>query len=184
MRLGTRLLCSTIAFLAFTHRCPAPIQEIPDQPSPSPSAAPATPKPAPAKIAEEAPKKQAAPSPVRSAAPKPAPPAKAPVTHPAAARKFSGKWKGNIAMPASRGGRRPEITYTVNATQDLVTMSPPPSTGSATSRALVNGNSISWRDGVSQEYTTTLSLLPDGKSAQIAITSASGNGGGIVTKEE
>lgn len=87
-------------------------------------------------------------------------------------------------MPASRGGRKPEVVYTINATEDLVTMAPPPSTGSATSRALVNGNSISWRDGVSQEYVTTLSLLPSGKSAQVAITSASGSGGGIVTKEE
>jgi outer membrane biosynthesis protein TonB len=150
MNLFTRSLgLSAVVLLLTTYPLPAPIQEVPESPTPAPEQQ-AKPK-----------KTQAKPKTVESEPkikPMPKPSAMAAIQGPA---KFAGTWNGRIFRSGS--GNTDNVTVVVNAAATSATVSnfsPGPQTG----RTTINGNTISWNWMLAK---WTMTINQDGQNAQI-----------------
>ena len=151
------LLLATCLLLITPHRLPAPIQEIPESPTPAPEDE-AKPKKAQSKprAAESEQKTKSAPKP--SGAAMPSGPAR-----------FAGTWTGTINQ-GILGNIEVSLVIDARGTsvKDITKM------GSFTHPATINGNTMTWRAGWLKEIEWTFTPSGDGKTA--AVTSKSGLG--------
>jgi hypothetical protein len=149
------------------HRLPAPIQEVPETPTPAPqqSAMPKPKRTIKPKVANEN-----SESSTKRKTPAPTPRAR-----------FAGTWSGTVNVPNPLEGGDSNCTYVINAAENSVAETCE-RFNKNTSAATVNGNTISWNNGFFKEYNNALTLIGDGRTAQITITSSWGNGSGTVTR--
>jgi hypothetical protein len=161
-------LLLTVALLLITaHQLPAPIQEVPESPTPALEQS-ATPKPKRTikpKVANEN-----SESSTKRKTPAPNPRAR-----------FAGTWSGTVNVPNPLEGGNSNCTYVINAAENSVAETCE-RFNKNTSAATVNGSTISWKNGIFKEYNNALTLIGDGRTAQITITSSWGNGSGTVTR--
>lgn len=167
---------SAVVLLLTTHPLPAPIQEVPENATPVPEQSA---KPKPRRVAKpkattedwattgEQTKSPAIPSSTKQPPPSPS--------------RFAGTWSGIVNVPNPLVGGNSNCTYIINAADNSVKESCERFREN-TSAATVNGNTISWKNGVFKEYNNSLTLIGDGRTAQITITSSWGSGSGTVSK--
>lgn len=141
-----------VLFLFSAHRLPAPIQEVPESPTP-PLTQPARPKKTPAKsksIESEFKTKTV-----------PKPPAK-PTQGPA---RFAGTWIGTIKGFGIWG----DVEYTLVVDPSGTSVIEKSRLGTGTRKVSSDGTTITWRSGWFKEYTWTLTPNADGKTATGAL---------------
>src|SRR5690242_12365901 len=137
-----RLLIFSVLLFVFAQRLPAPVQEIPETPTPSPRSTPTR-----SAAQQVRPKITATPSKPRSAPDKP--------TH-----LFTGSWHGTLPF-----GMLGTITPTLTVNQDGTAVTESgglvaPFTAPATN----DGRTVSWRTGAVGEMHWTLLPTSDGKT--------------------
>jgi len=135
--------------LATAHRLPAPIQEVPESPTPAPEKS-AKPK-----------AKQTAGSKPSIAEPKASVPSKRVTPVPTPSKKFPGTWRGTV--PFGMFGDL-HLTLVVNNDGNAVTESGGLG-GTVTFRATNDGDTVTWRSGLGNEIHWTLTPNTDGKTA-------------------
>ena len=136
------LILSVLLLFASAQRLPAPIQEIPETPSPSPRSAPKQPRPK-----------------ATATAAKPA------TVQAKSGNLFAGSWHGSLPF-----GMAGTITPTLAVNQDGTAVTESgglvaPFTASATN----NGKTVSWRTGAVNEMQWTLTPASDGKTAVVRV---------------
>jgi hypothetical protein len=156
------------AFLfATAHRLPAPIQEIQESPTPA-SEEQTKPKRTRAKSRNTDENSATSISPAaKQSTPEPT--------------KFAGTWTGTVNVPNPLIGGNTQCTYIVNSVENAVKENCERFTPN-TSPATISGNTITWKNGLFNEYTNSLTVANGGRTGQIAITSAWGKGSGTVTR--
>ncbi len=135
-----------ILLLATAHRLPAPIQEIPENPTPAATIGPkaqATSKKSKSTPPESATKAKAAPKPSPAIAPP----------------KFAGTWKGILNGAASGA-----VTIIVSPAEDAALIRGLPFWGDRKGRATIHGNTLSW-PFMAESW--TMIVAPDGKTATV-----------------
>lgn len=154
------------AFVAI-HRLPAPVEELPDNPTPAAikRAEPKEPKNK-LKPAEQNPKSKTAPRPNSSAAPRQPP-------------LFGSTWKGIINQGVA--GTIP-VTLTINPAGTSVLENSQGTT--FTHIAMMSGNLLTWKTGWLNEIIWTLTPNGDGKSASVTSTSAFGVNGSAIFQRQ
>ena len=145
----TRRLFLVVSLLVFTaHRLPAPIQEVPEGPTPTATSE------VQAKSKKNSGRSKAKPAESDDAAKTPTPSSSAKSGLQGTAR-FAGAWTGTM------GSSKVSLLFDPAATS--VTMA-----GRARP-ATVNGNAISWKSGVTNGNVWTLTPNSDGKTAQVVV---------------
>lgn len=145
------VLFLTVALLLMTtHRLPAPIQEVPESPTPTPAVAPAAqPRKSPPK-------------------PKAKPQTKTATTSlQAGATRFAGTWTGRIKFWEAGDV---DVTLVINAEGTSVRQSSKPAYGPWTRPLTYNGKLLSWQTGPTNTVAWTLTLNPDEQSALVTRT--------------
>ena len=146
--------------LITAHRLPAPIQEVPE--SPTPTATPAL---------QLAPIPLASPTPTATPSPQLAPiqlPRTAP-GHPKAVR-FAGTWSGRI-----RFGNAGNVDFTLVVNSEATSLQQKSKNfGDVTHLAVVTGRTLSWQAGRENRIAWTLTPNPNGQTALVTSKSASG----------
>ena len=138
------------------HRLPAPIQEVPESPTPVPAEATiAEPKKSPPKTKA----KQSA-----EASSKPQTKTAATPPHTGAAR-FAGTWIGRI-----RAGTMGDVDVTLVISPDGTSVAQTSKAGVWTRPLTYNGKLLSWQTGPTNKITWTLTLNPDEQSALVTRT--------------
>jgi len=162
-----RIFLSLIALCVFAHRLPAPIQEIPESPTPAPEQQMKPKKTqSKSKAVESEPK-------IKSEA---KPSAKRAAQGPA---RFAGTWTGTINQGILGNI---EISLVIDTTR--ISVKEISKVGTFTHPATTNGNMLTWRAGWLNEIAWTFTPASDGKTA--AATSKSGfgvNGAAIFRKQ-
>jgi hypothetical protein len=151
-------LCVTLLFLLVTsQRLPAPIQEVPESPTPAPEES-AKPKPkrtikpkVTSESSESSTKRQTASSPAQLQ------------QHP----RFPGTWRGTL--PFGLAGDL-HLTLVVNNYGTSVTESGG-LVGTVTFKATNDGKTVSWHSGVLKEIAWALTPNPDGQTALLTAKS-------------
>jgi hypothetical protein len=149
--LTVALVAGLLAITA--HRLPAPIQEIPESPTPAPSKS----------IAPSNPKRSAKSKPNveqnEISAPRTKP-------HPTSSNRFAGAWVGTLNFSILGNV---EVTFIVNATGTVV--SERNRLGNATHEAIWDGTAIRFHTGSLDEIECTLTPNPDGQTAVVTANS-------------
>jgi hypothetical protein len=151
------LLLALALLLITAHRLPAPIQEIPESPTP---ALDESGKPKPKRTIKP---KGTSESPENSAKRKPASPSSQLEQHP----KFAGTWRGTL--PFGLAGDL-HLTLVINNDGTSVTESGG-LVGTVNFRATNDGKTVSWRSGIVKEIAWALTPNPDGQTALLAAKS-------------
>jgi hypothetical protein len=148
-RLPTRLIAVSITLLITAHRLPAPIQEIPESPTPAPEES-ARSKPkrttrakATSESSESSTKRQTASSPQTRPTQNPTP--------------FAGTWVAKTGFPAG-------VTLIVSPAQDSAVVKGLPIWGDRAGRPVANGNTLSWTF-LAEKW--NMVIAPDGKTAVV-----------------
>ena len=95
--------------------------------------------------------------------------------------KFAGTWSGTVNVPNPLVGGNSQCTYIINSAETSVHESCQRFREN-TSAATAHGNSITWKNGFFKEYTNVLTLIGNGQTGEVTITSSWGNGAGTVRK--
>jgi hypothetical protein len=135
-RLSKFLGLTTIVLLLMTHRCPAPIEEIQQAPTPAPTVA-AIPQRPPV----------TAPTPAVS-------------TGATGAARFAGTWMGKINMQ-----KLGEVGVTLVVNADGTSVQMKSKMNNAGRPLTYNGKVLSWQGGAQNNIPWTLTLNPDGQTA-------------------
>jgi hypothetical protein len=152
-----RALLVLAFLLATTHPLPAPIQEIPESPTPAPEQSA---KPTPKRTTKpKATRESSESSTTRQTA---SPPAQL-QQHP----RFPGTWRGTL--PFGLAGDL-HLTLVVNTYGTSVTESGG-LVGTVTFKATNDGKTVSWHSGVLKEIAWTLTPNPDGQTALLTAKS-------------
>jgi hypothetical protein len=160
----TLALLFTVALLLITaHRLPAPIQEVPESPTPAPaSQITATP------IAKLKPNRAAKPNVINEGSQSSTKrKAASPPTQLEQQPKFAGTWRGTL--PFGLAGDL-HLTLVVNNDGTSVTESGG-LVGTVNFRATNDGKTVSWHSGILKEIAWALTPNPDGETALLAAKS-------------
>ncbi len=150
----------------------APIQEVPESPTPTPEVAP-TPQPK-----KSAPKPKSKPSAEPFVKPQTKP--NAPPLQTGAAR-FAGTWSGIVNYPHPTVGGNQECTVLMNPADDSATATLKKG-GVLPGKINISGNTLSWHSGMLGELTFTLTT-DDGQTVRMTVVSGLfGSGAGILKK--
>ena len=153
-----RLVVTLSILVAAAHRLPAPISEIQENVTPAPSVAPEqTSKPKKSRAKAAAAESESTIK-SKSRAATPAPPA---LLGPA---KFAGAWSGKISQ-----GLLGHNVSTLTIASDATSVELSHNLGGGTSRATINGGTISWNSGVVGEIKWTLAPNSDGQTAKVTM---------------
>jgi hypothetical protein len=158
MRRSTRFLFGFALIVITAHRLPAPIQEVPENPTP---ASEQSAKPKPKRTTKPKGTSENSENSTKRQTPSPAPKS----TPPPSQKRFAGTWTGKIFRSGS--GSTDNITVVVTAAETSATVSnffPGPQTG----RTTINGNTISWNWMLAK---WTMTVNQDGQTAQIVADS-------------
>jgi hypothetical protein len=156
-------LCVTLLFLLVTsQRLPAPIQEVPEGPTPPPEQSA---KPKPKRTANPKATSESSETSTKRQTPSPSP-----KTQATSQRKFAGTWKGTL------DGREWVIVVDANETQGSATGGP---WGIERGAARINQNTISW-SYVFNSWSLTVS--PGKKMAQVVLHYIGGTSSGTFEK--
>jgi hypothetical protein len=149
MQTALRFVLVVFLLAASAHRLPAPIQEVPESPTPAPEQS-AKPKPkrtikpeATSKSSESSTKRQAASSPQTHSTRTPTP--------------FAGTWIAKTGFPAG-------VTLIVSPAQDSAVVKGLAVWGDRAGRPTANGNTLSWTF-LAEKW--NMVIAPDGKTAVV-----------------
>jgi hypothetical protein len=168
-----RFLMVASLLLVIAPRLPAPIQEISPTPTPSRKAKESR-APSPERSTQSKKERLAESKPSTNRRPSPTP-------LPRLTKKFAGTWSGTVNVPNPVAGGNTTCTYLFNDAENSVQENCE-GFNANTSRAIVSGNSISWKNGMFKEYANTLIVSGDGRVGQVTITSSWGKGSGTVRR--
>ena len=153
-----RIALALVLLLSTAHRLPAPIQEIPENPTPAPQQS-AKPKAkrtsksdSTARESESSARSRLRPTPV-----------------PVFTKRFAGTWKGMVATNnlVIGAGSHP-ATFVINSAENSIQETGP--VGTFTHPATVSGNTLSFKTGLFKEISVTMTIVGDGRSAQVNVT--------------
>jgi hypothetical protein len=148
MKIVIRIFCFVgVLLLLSTHRLPAPIQEVPESPTPPPTQQARKKAPSKSKAIESESKTKTAPKPSAK-----------PMEGPA---RFAGTWIGTIKGFGIWG----DVEYTLVVDPSGTSVIEKSRLGTGTRKVSSDGATITWRSGWFKEYTWTLTPNADGKTA-------------------
>jgi hypothetical protein len=170
-----RILVLAGTLLLFTHRLPAPIQEVPESPMPATEQS-AKPKPKRAikpkvtsedsRTAAKQTKRGSPPSPQGQSAP--------------FQKRFAGVWSGPVTNNSIVWSGEHQMTFIINDAENSVRVEPQAGVGAATTA----GDTISWQSTwYWNEWSWTLTPAADGRTARVAAEfAAGGSASGLVSR--
>jgi hypothetical protein len=157
-------LVIVVLLVITAQRAPAPIQEILESPTPAPTVAP-TAKLKPKASKNEAAQRESPRAQSQRAQTTPRPQA---IVGQRRIGQFAGTWIGTVmAKNPLIGVGLHKNTFVVNNEENSITETGP--VGTFTHRATLNGNTLSFKTGVFKEVLVTLSLIGDGRTAQVNV---------------
>jgi hypothetical protein len=156
------LMLFAVIWLLMTQRLPAPIQEIPESPTPAPVSETTTTPIAKPKVSKTKEKAAELESREKERSSTKVAPISAPA-HQGPAR-FAGMWKGKINQGLL--GHTP-TTLRIDPAATLVELSR--NLGGGSRPLTISGNSASWKTGVVGEIVWTLTPNSDGQTAQVTM---------------